>query len=119
MERDALAGALTGAVAGGLVAGLMKVKGVTITSSRTMIQPQSITSTPTTLLSKTSYKFAIVLFHGDGNATLTLTVQRGSQTFTLTGAEQAIELVVNEDLTITASSGSGSSPTIEIVSLSW
>lgn len=121
MERDALAGALSGAVAGGLVAaaGLMKVKGVAVSANKTVIQSKSITSTPTTLLSKTNYKFAIVLFHGDGDATLTITVQRGSQTFTLTGAEQAIELVVNEDLSITASSGSGLSPTIEIASITW
>lgn len=100
-------------------AGLMKIKAVTITTSRTTIQRQNIANTPTTILQQTHYKFAIVLFHGDGDPSLLITVTRGNQTFTLYGHEQAIEIVSDETLKIEATSGTGFSPTIEIVFLSW
>ncbi|MEM4847782.1 MAG: hypothetical protein QW794_08505 [Thermosphaera sp.] len=100
-------------------AGLMKIRAVTIVASRATIQRQNITTTPATILQQTHYKFAIVLIHGDGDPTLTLTVTRGNQTFTLYGHEQAIEIVAEEDLKIEATSGSGYSPTVEIAYLSW
>lgn len=100
-------------------AGLMKIRAIAVTSSRTTIQRQNITTTPTTILQQTHYKFAIVLFHGDGDSTLMLTVTRNNQTFTLYGHEQAIEVVADEDFKIEATSGTGYSPTIEITYLSW
>jgi len=114
-------GLLGGAVAGGIVAGLMKIRPTptAITASREVIPRQNITAVPATLKDTTTYKFAIVLFHGDGDSTLTLTVTRGTQTFTLYGNEQAIEIVVNENFKVEATSGSGYSPTIEIAYLSW
>jgi len=110
--------ALASAVAAVMPGGLFKIRPPAFTAARQTIPPQSITTTPTTLLPSTTYKFAIVFFHGDGDPTLTLTVQRGASSFTLTAAEQAIETVANESLQITASSGTGNSPTIEIVYLS-
>jgi len=114
----ALAGAITGALAAGIVKGLFEIRPPAFTANRQVIPPQNITSTPTTLLPSTNYKFAIVFFHGDGDPTLTLTVRRGNQTFTLAASSQALEMVINESLEIVASSGSGMSPTIEIGSLS-
>jgi len=113
-ERGTLGGA-AGSPSRSIVAGLMKIRPPAFTAARQVIQKHNITSTPTTLLPSANYKFVIVLFLGD----LTLTVQRGASSFTLTAADQAIELVVNinESLQTTASSGTGSRPTIEIVSL--
>ena len=116
-ERLVLGSVLGGAIAAGLFK--LKPPAVAINAKRTVISPQSITATPATLLPATTYKFAIIFFHGDGDSTLTLTVTRGTQTFTLTGADQAIETVANESIQIDATSGSGNSPTIEIVYLEW
>jgi len=119
--REGVIGAISGAIAGGIVsAGMWKIRQPpTISARRTTIDRQSIATTPSTLLAQTTYKFALIFFHGDGDSTLTLTVTRGTQTSTLTGIDQAIEVVANESIKIEATSGSGYSPTIEIVYLEW
>lgn len=96
--------------------GLMKIRAPTLTSQRVTVPSTRITS-PATLYNNT-LRFAIVLFHGDGDPSVTLSVTRGSDVFTLYGNEQAIEIVANETLRIDAS-GNGATPTIEILVLSW
>jgi len=122
-------GGLVGGVIGGALAtlGLMKISKptqITITSNKQIIQPQSLNPGATaTLLPQTTYKFAIILFHGDGDPQIQLSVMVGSKTYTLSGDEQAIELIANESITITANNtdtaNPHSTPTVEIVSVSW
>jgi len=119
-------GLIGGAIAGGIVAGLLKV-GATeqpnITSTREVIQPQTVSSTPTILKPDARYKFAIVLFHGDGDAWVRLSIRREALVYNLKGNEQAILLLGNEvfGVVVTDIEGatSGNTPTIEILSLSW
>jgi hypothetical protein len=122
-----------GGLAGGLIGGTMATLGLmkivkpaipVITSSKTKISLQSVSAGGSvTLLSSTTYKFAVILFHGDGDSQVTLSVKVGTATYTLSGDEQAIELVANEAVEITATNtdttSSHNTPTIEIVSISW
>jgi len=119
LAEDIVALAVAAGAVQGMTKGLMVIKPPKPRASRLVIPPQDITSTPVILLRQTSFDFAIVLFHGDGSDTLTLTVRRGSDTATILGSEQGIELVVDEALEITASAGAGTSPTIEIAGISW
>jgi len=125
-SKDNTSGVLGGALAGGLIAalGLMKVKKITIQSGRT-----TSVSTPLnpgeskTLLPQTTYKFAIILFHGDGDPQIQLSITVGSNNYTLNGDEQAIELIAGEQVTITANNtdtaNQHNTPTIEILYLTW
>jgi FtsP/CotA-like multicopper oxidase with cupredoxin domain len=118
-------GLVGGAVGGALVSlGLMKIARTTITSNKAVIQRQPINAGATaTLLPATAYKFAIVLFHGDGDPQVQLTIRVGATTYTLRGDEQAIEVVAGETVEITAINTDTESPrntmTIEVASLSW
>jgi hypothetical protein len=114
-------------VAGGLVgAGLMKITippPPTITATKEVIQPQSVEAgASVTLKPSTTYKFAIILFHGNGDSQVRIDVIKGAVTETLHGNEQAIEVLANESITIVAVNTDTSprnTPLIEIVSLSW
>jgi hypothetical protein len=118
-------GLVGGAVGGALVSyGLMKIAKTTITSGKTRIQQQSVSAGATvTLLPQTTYKFAIILFHGNGDPQVTLTVRVGTTTYIVNGDEQAIEVVANEAVEITATNTNTvnpySTPTIEIVYMNW
>jgi len=122
-------GGLVGGVIGGALAtlGLMKITKptqVTITSSKQIIQQQSLNAGATaTLLPQTTYKFAVMLFHGDGDPQVQLTVTVNGKSITLYGDEQAIELLAGESITITANNtdttNPHNTPTIEIASISW
>jgi hypothetical protein len=114
-------------VIGGIVgAGLMKITippPPTITASKEIINRNIVgAGATTTLKPSTNYKFAIILFHGDGEADVEVRIQ-GETTRTIRGNEQGIELIANESITITAQNlNTGASryhPTIEILSLSW
>jgi hypothetical protein len=63
------------------------------------------------------------LFHGDGEAQVRLDITKGATTVSINGNEQAIEVLANESISITAvnedTATARSTPTIEIVSLSW
>lgn len=76
-----------------------------------------------TLLPDTSYKFAIMLIHGDGDPQVRLVVTMGGNTYTLSGDEQAIEVLANESTAIAAKNTDTQSPhyapTIEIAYLAW
>jgi hypothetical protein len=113
-------------VLGGIIgAGLMKITipTINITSSKELIARSSVGAGQTvTVKPSTNYKFAIILFHGDGEADVEVRIE-GETTRTIRGNEQGIELVANESITITAQNSNTSisrfHPTIEILSLTW
>ena len=125
MAREVVAG-----IVGGLVgAGLMRIRAPpppppAITASKEVIARQSIgAGASVTLKPSTTYKFAIILFHGDGDSQVRLSIVRNGVTVSIYGNEQAIEVLANESITIVAvnedTTTVRSTPTIEIVSLSW
>jgi hypothetical protein len=125
MAREVLAG-----IAGGLVgAGLMKITAPpppppSITASKESIASQSVgAGGSVTLKPTTTYKFAILLFHGNGDSQVRLDITKGATTVSIFGNEQAIEVLANESIAITAvntdTANPRNTPLIEIVSLSW
>jgi hypothetical protein len=95
-----------------------------ITATKEVIQPRSVEAGGSvTLKPSTTYKFAIILFHGDGDAQIRLDITRDGVTVSIYGNEQAIEILANESITIVAvntdTASPRSTPLIEIVSLSW
>ena len=126
MAREVVAG-----IVGGLVgAGLMRIRAPppppppAITASKETIASQSVTAGGSvTLKPTTMYKFAIILFHGNGDPQVRLDITRNGVTESLYGNEQAIEVLANESITIVAvntdTASPRSTPLIEIVSLSW
>ena len=125
MAREVLAGVIGGVVG----AGLMRIRAPpppppSITASKEVIARQTLPSGGSvTLKPSTSYKFAIILFHGDGEAQVRLDITKGATTVSIYANEQAIEVLANESIAITAvnedTATARSTPTIEIVSLSW
>jgi hypothetical protein len=116
-------------VLGGIIgAGLMKITTPpppppNITASKEVIARNLAGAGLTiTLKPSTNYKFAIILFHGDGEADVEVRIQ-GETTRTIRGNEQGIELIANESITITAYNSNPNfnkyHPTIEILSLTW
>jgi hypothetical protein len=125
MAREVLAGVIGGVVG----AGLMRIRAPpppppSITASKEVIASQSVgAGSSVTLKPTTNYKFAIMLFHGDGDSQVRLDITKGATTISIYANEQAIELLANESISITAvntdTTTARNSPTIEIVSLSW
>jgi hypothetical protein len=122
LAKEVLAGAV-----GGLVgAGLMKITippAPEITASKELINRNLVGAGQTvTVKPSTNYKFAVILFHGNGDSAVEVRIQ-GDTTRTIRGNEQGIEVLANESITITASNSDSSTsryyPTIEILSLSW
>jgi hypothetical protein len=125
MAREVVAG-----IVGGLVgAGLMRIRPpppppLAITSTKEVIASQSVgAGASVTLKPTTSYRFAILLFHGNGDQQVRIEVVKGAVVETLHGNEQAIEVLANESISIVAvnedTATARNTPTIEIVSLSW
>jgi len=122
MAKEVIAGAV-----GGLIgAGLMKITAPppSISSNKETIAKQTLPSGGNvTLKPSTNYKFAILLFHGDGDSQVRLDITRGATTISIYANEQAIELLANESISITAvntdTTAPRSAPTIEILSLGW
>jgi hypothetical protein len=103
---------------------LMLIRALKITPSKEVISSQSINAEATvTLLPATQYKFAIVLFHGDGDPEVKHTIIVNGVTTELMGDEQAIEVLADETIEITATNTSTTEAkntmTIEILSLGW
>jgi hypothetical protein len=95
-----------------------------IASSKEVIPQQTLTSGGTaTLKSTTTYKFAVILFHGNGDSQVRIDVIKGASTISLRANEQAIEILANESISIVAvnedASNPRSAPTVEIASLTW
>jgi hypothetical protein len=106
-------------------AGLLRITAPppNIVATKDIISSGSIGAGQTvTLRPATEYKFAIMLFHGDGNPDVEVRLQ-GATLRTINGNEQAIELVAEETITITARNNNASltrnHPTIEILALDW
>jgi len=112
--------------AGGRTAeGLMRITPPppNIVSNKEVINSGSVGANQTiTLKPATLYKFAIILFHGDGNSDVEVRLQ-GATLRTINGNEQGIELIADETLTIIARNNNTSTarnhPTIEILTLDW
>jgi hypothetical protein len=122
-----LAKEIASGVIGGLVgAGLMKITAPppSITASKELITSRSVGAGGSlTLKPSTTYKFAIILFHGNGDPQIRLDITKGAVTESVYGNEQAIEVLANESISITAvntdTASPRNTPLIEIVSLSW
>ena len=118
-------GFIGGVIGGALVSlGLMRMYKVEIRSGKQIVQRQTLDPGATaTLLPSTTYKFAIILFHGDGDPQVQLSVKVNNKVYTLNGDEQAIEVVANETVEITATNtdtaNPHNTPTVEVVSISW
>jgi hypothetical protein len=122
-----LAKEIASGVLGGIIgAGLMKITAPppSITASKETIAKQTLPSGGSvTLKPTTTYKFAIMLFHGDGDEQVRLDITKGATTISIYANEQAIEVLANESISIgavnTDTTAPRSAPTIEILSLSW
>jgi hypothetical protein len=118
---------LAAGIAGGLIgAGLARLTApsLTITSNLEVIPKSSIEAEASSIIKQsTTYKFAIILFHGDGDSRVRLDITKGATTISIYANEQAIELLANESISITAvntdTTAPRSTPTIEILSLGW
>jgi len=116
-------------VASGLVGGLVgalaakAIFKLPIPSSGEMvISPQTVNPGETKTLISGFYRFAVVLFHGDGDPEVTVDVKKDNVATQITGNTPAIEIVASKTLEIKAintSTESKSSPTIEIAWISW
>jgi hypothetical protein len=126
MAKEVAAG-FVGGVAGGLVgAGLLRVAApqVKIRSSKEVIGSRSLDAGESVeLKSETFYNFAIILFHGNGEAWIRLEVTKNGSTEHVYGNEIAIEVLANESIAIRAVNADPNNPrntpTIEIVSITW
>jgi hypothetical protein len=114
-----------GAVGGAIAAiGLMRIARTEVSSGKQVVQRLELDPGATaTLLPRTTYKFAIILLHGDGDQQVRLVVKVGEATYELRGDEQAIEVVANEPVEIAATNTDTDSPrstmTVEVAYLSW
>jgi hypothetical protein len=115
----------TGIPRGRATAGLLRITipPPNIVATKEIINSGSIGAGQTVTLKPAAlYKFAIMLFHGDGHADVEVRLQ-GVTLRTINGNEQAIELVAEEIIAITARNNntttSRNHPTIEILTLDW
>jgi hypothetical protein len=106
--------------------GLMKIRipPPAITPNKEVISRQSVGAGATvTLKPSTTYKYATILFHGDGDSQVRIDVVKGDTTESILGDEQAIEILAGETIEIRAVNTDSSSPRfapmIEIASLAW
>jgi hypothetical protein len=115
----------TGTPRGRATAGLLRitVPPPNIVATKEIINSGSIGAGQTvTLRPATEYKFAIMLFHGDGHGDVQVRIQ-GASLRTINGNEQGIELIGMETVTLVAQNTNTSltrnHPTIEILTLDW
>jgi hypothetical protein len=123
MSKEIVAGVAGGLIGAGLVR-LTTPPQKEMTSSKRVIERQALApGSGTPLVQLTRFKFAIILIHGDGDPQVTLEVTRNETSTVIQGNEQAIEVLANETIVISAAnadpSNIRSTPTIEIISLSW
>jgi hypothetical protein len=121
MSKEIVAGVAGGLVGAGL-ARLTAEKPKEITASKRVIERQTLAPlAETPLVRPTRFKFAVILIHGDGDPQIELDVRRDATSINIRGNEQAIEVLANETISITAintdTSNSRNTPTIEIASL--
>ena len=89
--------------------------------TKTVISKQTLGAGASTTLFSKAVLLAVVLIHGDGDIEVQITVKENEKTYTLYGNEQAIELIANEAIEITAVNmdtvETRNTPTIEIAYL--
>ena len=92
-------------------------------SRKEVISKQSLTAgASTTLLPSTEYKYAVILFHGDGGKNVKVDVTVADTTALLYGHQQAIEIVASATVSIVATNtgtATEETPTIEIAYINW
>jgi hypothetical protein len=121
MSKEIVAGVAGGLIGAGLVR-LTTPPQKEMTSSKQVINRQPVApGAEASLVQLTRFKFAIILIHGDGDPQITLEVTRNENSTVIQGNEQAIEVLANETIVISAAntdpSNSRNTPTIEIASL--
>jgi hypothetical protein len=121
-EKVGIVEGLIGGVLGGIVTSKM-IKLPKLRAHKEVVEKKALPpETSYALLSK-RYQFAIVLFHGDGDMEVKHTVKVGNTVVELLGDEQAIEVLANDTIEVTAMNTSTteakSTMTIEILSLEW
>jgi len=120
MSKELVSGIVGGLVGGSISKALMKIP--TPRSNKVVVSSQLLEPGETRTLISNTYKHGIILFHGDGDPEVTHTVTVNGVTTELMGDEQAIEIISNETVEITATNTSTepkSTMTIEILSLVW
>lgn len=123
-EREGLSEGLLGGLLGGvLTSGLLTLlvisgmaRPVAIHGRKEVVKRREVEGKTDLLVGR--YGFAVVLFHGDGDGSVAVSVKVGETETSIRGDEQAIELVVGEEVRIEAS-GEGHTPTIEVAYLTW
>jgi hypothetical protein len=86
---------------------LIKALKITLTSSKQVITQQTLNpNASTTLLPSTIYKHAIILFHGDGDPEVKHMITVDGTTTELSGDQQAIELLAEQTIEVTATNTS-------------
>jgi hypothetical protein len=123
MAKEVVAGIAGGIVGAGL-ARLTAPPQQRVTSSKEVIGRYMLAPGQTLTLRPTiTYKFAIILFHGDGDSEVRVDIVKGETTTSIYGNQQAIEVLANETIKIDAVNTDTTiikaAPIIEIVSLSW
>ena len=117
-----VAESLLGGFIGGLVTSKM-IKLPKLRAHKEVIEKISLPAGVSYALLSKRYNFAIILFHGDGDLEVKHTVKVNNTVVELLGDEQAIEVLANETIEITATNTSTttakSTMTIEILSLTW
>jgi hypothetical protein len=122
MSKELVSGIAGGLVGGFIASGLMKIPA--IRSSKEVIEKKLLSAGESvTLKPLTTYKFSIILFHGDGDVQVNITVKVDGVEDIITADTQAIEVLANQTIEIIASNSDTLNPrntcTIEILSLSW
>jgi len=124
-KREFKSGLAGGVIIGALATlGLMKISKTVISSGKQIIPSQPLKAgEKATLLPPVTHKFAVILFHGDGDHQVKLTILVDNKSYILYGDEQAIELLTGESIAITAENTDTTSPrntsTIEIAYITW
>lgn len=123
MSKEIIAGVAGGLVGAGL-ARLTTPPPKDITATKRIIESQTVEpGAAMSLMPVTRFKFAIILFHGDGDPYIRLDIEKPETTIYINGNEQGVEILANEAIAIVAANtnpgSSGNTPTIEIVALSW
>jgi hypothetical protein len=121
-EKVGIVEGLVGGFVGGLVTSKM-IKLPRLRAHKEVVEKKALPpETSYALLSK-RYQFAIVLFHGDGDPEVKHSVKVNNTVVELLGDEQAIGVLADETIDITAVNTSTteakSTMTIEILSLAW
>ncbi|MEM3974654.1 MAG: hypothetical protein QW320_09830 [Ignisphaera sp.] len=106
---------IAGGIVGGLLASRMiKVPKYTLSTRRIFNEKKQLSGN--LIVADVTEDVTLVMIHGDGDQTVTLSITCANETYTTTGDEQAIGIFLGK-VTI-AASGNGYIPTIDIICIS-